>query len=585
MPGGAAEQIKERLDVAEIIRSYIPIQQAGKYWKGNCPFHKEKTPSFVITPEKQIWHCFGCNVGGDVISFVMRYENIDFTEAIKILGEKAGLDIRQFSGPDQRQFEILYQINNVAKDFFRDALWKVSEALEYARGRGLKDETLKDFEVGFAYDTPEALLQNLLKAGFRPADIERSGLCVKNERGAYRDRFRNRLMFPLYNQFGKTIGFTGRIMPNAEHLDLGKYVNSPETPIFHKSKFLFGLHKAKGAIREENAAVLVEGQMDFLMMWQDGVKNCVATSGTALTGEHLILLKRASENLILIFDNDAAGQTAMERAIDLAGAADMAVKVLPLEFPDLKDPADVVKAKPGLIKEILGKAEPAMKFYFRLYLQKSGMDSVELKKSSRAVLEKIKGLASPVERAYWMRELATRTGIEEKFLHEEMGQIKTAMKQEPAYRTGRSRSMNQEIKDGGVTSKAQSRKELMGERLLSLAMAKGEFLENLKVVQDSLLPSHRQILESLQNPEIQLAAEESALKDMLGLRSALAVEENSNAKEAFNLLLREIKREGFKEKRAAVAGKIRFAELQKDEEALKLALKEFDQISKEMQNV
>ena len=322
--------IKDRLDIVDFIRSYVTLLPAGKNFKAPCPFHKEKTPSFIVSPERQTWHCFGaCSEGGDVFKFLMKYENLEFYEALKVLAEKAGVELKQISPAEQRQFGILYDINNAAKDFFRKELWKSRESLDYFKKRGLQKETVEEFELGLAPDKFDALTVYLTKADYNVVDIERAGLNFKNDRGSYIDRFRGRLMFPIHNHFGKVVGFSGRIFPQleTEKMDVGKYVNSPETTIFNKSRILYGFHKTKNHIKEQQSAVLVEGQMDFLMLYQDGIKNAVATSGTALTIDHLRVLRRFADQLVLSFDSDEAGIKAAERSIDLAHSFDFNTKI------------------------------------------------------------------------------------------------------------------------------------------------------------------------------------------------------------------------------------------------------------------
>src|SRR3989344_3823670 len=367
------EQIKERLDVADFIRGYIALSPAGKNLKGLCPFHKEKTPSFVVSPDKQIWHCFGCSKGGDVVAFAMLYENLEFLDALKLLAEKAGLDFQKTATPDQKRLNVLYDINRSAKDYFVVNL--SGKPIEYLLSRGLKKETIAEFEIGFAPMSSDSLTRQLIKSGFAVADIERAGLTARTERGTYWDRFRGRIMFPLYSSFGKVVGFTGRIMPDQENPNVGKYVNSPETSIFNKSKLLYGFHKSRNNIREQNIALLVEGQMDFLMLWQDGVKNAVAVSGTALTPDHLKTLRRLTEKITVCFDSDEAGQAATERAIDLGEASDLAVKVLKLEE---KDPADLVKTSPGIFNTLTAEAVPAIEYYVQKYLSHRLSDVSEL---------------------------------------------------------------------------------------------------------------------------------------------------------------------------------------------------------------
>src|SRR3989344_2432393 len=434
------EQIKEKLDIAEFVRSYISLHPAGKNFKALCPFHKEKTPSFIVSPERQTWHCFGaCSEGGDIFKFLMKYENLEFHEALKILAEKAGVELKRVSPADQKQFGVLYEINEAAKEFFEQNLKSSTEAKKYLTDRGLKTETIEEFELGLAPDKWDSLAIYLIKKGYSTADIERAGLIFKNERGNLIDRFRNRIMFPIYNNFGKTIGFSGRILPQFETPETGKYVNSPETLIFNKSKILYGFHKTKNHIREKKITVAVEGQMDFLMAYQDGVKNAVAISGTALTADHLKVLKRLADEIIFCFDNDEAGLKAAERGIDLANQQDFGVKLLIIE--NYKDPEEIIQKSPGLLLKLLTEAKSAMEFYFDRYFKISNLKSQiskfdlgEFKKNIRIVLLKIKNLASAIEQAHWLKELSSRIGVKEDVLLEELSQLKKSNLSENALR-------------------------------------------------------------------------------------------------------------------------------------------------------
>ena len=418
--------IKEKIDVAEFIRQYVQLTPAGKNLRGLCPFHKEKSPSFVVSPDRQIWHCFGCGAGGDIFGFLMKFENIEFIEALKILAERAGISIAQVGRQDQKKYDALYEINRIAKDFFKASLREDlgRPALKYLLERGLSKETIDEFELGLALPTSDALTRHLTKMGFSVQDVERAGISFKTERGTYWDRFRNRIMFPLYNHFGKVIGFTGRVMPGNESADVGKYVNSPETPVYNKSKVLYGFFKTKNDIRTVNSAVVVEGQMDFLMAYQDGIKNLVATSGTALTPEHLKTMRRLAENVILSFDNDSAGRAAAERTIDFAEANDFNVKVILPPQGSAKDPADVVRETPGKFKTLVESAVPAMEYYFDFYGVSKHQAIADRKKSVRQALGKIKVIASPVEQQHWLSELSLRTNLSEAVLSAEMATIK-----------------------------------------------------------------------------------------------------------------------------------------------------------------
>ena len=318
MSDNAAQKIKEKLDLVEFLRGYLELKPAGKNFKANCPFHKEKTPSLMVSPERQIWRCFGCNEGGDIFKFLMKYENLEFYEALKILAEKANIPLSRISPSEQKEFGVLYDINRAAADYYRECLRRAPIAEEYLASRKLSKNSIEEFEIGFAPNDFESLTLHLLQKGFDMADSARAGLVAKTERGKYIDRFRGRIMFPLESAFGKVIGFTGRVLPQFDTGDLGKYINSPETPIFSKSRLLYGLSKSKDSIREKGFILLVEGQMDVIMSYQDGVKNAVGTSGTALTDDQLTILHRYAHKLILNFDNDEAGKRAMERSIDFS---------------------------------------------------------------------------------------------------------------------------------------------------------------------------------------------------------------------------------------------------------------------------
>lgn len=425
---GVVDDIKDKLDIVEVVKSYITVLPAGRNFRACCPFHKEKTPSFMISPERRSWHCFGgCNEGGDVIAFVMKYENIEFYDALKMLAERAGIDPRQLSrgGGEYRKYDALYAINEAAKDFFHAQM--TPEVRAYAIGRGLTEATIAEFEVGYAPNMPDALLASLVKKGFAVQDSTEAGVVFRTERGTYWDRFRNRLMFPLYNHTGKVVGFTGRVMSPApgapaepaSSFEAAKYINSPETPIFNKSKLLYGFHKTKGAVRDAGSAVLVEGQMDFLMAYQSGIRNAVATSGTALTALHLDALRRVAERIVLCFDADEAGQKAIDRGIDLALMHDFSVGVVSLTD---KDPADVARENPALLGELIAQAHTAREFYFARYLPRAAAGD-GLKRGIRMVLAKVRALGSPVEQSAWLKELGMKTGIGEHTLRTEMDRL------------------------------------------------------------------------------------------------------------------------------------------------------------------
>lgn len=570
------QQIKDKLDIAEFIRSYVPLQPAGKNFKANCPFHREKTPSFIVSPERQTWHCFGaCSEGGDIFKFLMKHENIEFYEALKILAEKAGIELKKTGVQEYRQFGVLYEINETAKEFFKKQLAASEKVFNYLKSRGLKKETIDEFELGLGSSSYDNLTVHLIKAGYNVKDIERAGLNFKTERGSYVDRFRGRIMFPIFNHFGKVVGFSGRILPELDSGETGKYINSPETPIFLKSKILYGFHKAKNSAREKKSAVLVEGQMDFLMSWQDGLKNAVATSGTALTAEHLKLLRRYVDELVLCFDSDEAGLNAAEKSIDLAHAEDFSVKILSLG--NYKDPAEAALKEPGFMEKADANAETAMEFYFSRYLrsdkEREAGGTGGFKNNIRIILGKIKNLASAVERFHWLKKAAELTGVREEALIEEMNKLGKA---------GAAIRKTAEIKNHPASNNRQlSRRELISERFAVLLAADGNLEKEFEGYLNYFPDSYRSLIESFilkKEPEGEFLKN---LFNFISLRSAAgpAISGEQAAAECRELL-KQLKSEYLKEIKGKLSADLRAAEKEGNEEKIAAILKEFDKISK-----
>ena len=565
MADATTELIREKIDIAEFIKQYLELRPAGKSLKGLCPFHQEKSGSFMVNRERQIWHCFGCGKGGDVFGFLMQYENIEFIEALKVLADRAGVTLQRVGTGDQKKYDVLYEINRIAKDYFKSALSDPANAaaLKYLKERGLKDETINDFELGVAPASSDSLMRHLTKMGYSVNDIERAGLAFKTDRGTYWDRFRARIMFPLHNHFGKVIGFTGRVMPGNENPDVGKYVNSPETAIFNKSKLLFGFFKSKNDVRSQNAAVLVEGQMDFLMAWQDGVKNLVATSGTALTADHLKLMRRLAENLVLSFDNDSAGRAAAERTIDLAQANDFNTRVIMFDDPTLKDPADIAKAKPGHFAELIKKAVPAMEYYFSYYGINNTTDIAAKKKAIRQILAKIKAIASPVEQQHWLTEIAGRSGLPEAALVAEMAMVKIDA-------TAGARVKPDEAV-AQINTVLPNRTEMIVQRLLSLVVRDAAIAEVVKTQRHILPLAYQSVFDCLLAGDSKLIPPELAgIVNLIYLQSGF-----DPAKGETEALLQQLKKEGATLSKKELQEKIRVAELNKDQALLGQLLEEY----------
>lgn len=565
MSSSTTELIKEKLGVVEFLRGYLELKPAGRNFKAKCPFHSEKTPSFMVSPERQSWHCFGCGIGGDIFGFLMRYENLEFGEALRVLAEKAGVELKRLNPAEYKLTGLLYEINEKTKDFFKSSLANYAPAKKYLAERGLTLETLEEFELGWAPNEQEALSMHLLNSGYSPDDLLRAGVSIKSERGLLLDRFRGRVMFPIHNHFGRVVGFTGRILPQFENDAIGKYVNSPETPIFTKSRLLYGLFKAKNFIREAGSVFLVEGQMDFLMSWQAGVRNVAATSGTALTGDHLLALRRLTEEMVLSFDSDEAGLAAAERAIDLAEENDFSVKVV--RFGSFKDPAEAAQASADDFKRFIKEAIPAPEFYFARYLPREKVEfgaRDDLKKL-RIILAKLKKIASPIERGFWFHELSKRAGLDEKTLMEEADKI--------AANQGAASQKKIASEDGGYQmTRILTRRELIGERLLRAGAASGNysFMDDCSVF---LASSQQNIFGALKSGDKKCAdPQDDEIMSFIVLGAAELVPGELDE------LKRELQKEYFKEKRSALASAVRSAEVMGDEKKLKSAIEELSSL-------
>jgi len=425
------DEIRSKLDIVEVISQYVKLQKAGANYKALCPFHKEKTPSFIVSPTRQIWHCFGCGLGGDIFTFVMKMENLEFKDALKLLADKAGVKLIYESPEINSQKQKLLDINDKAKAFFQQQLAQNREVQNYLTHRGLTSETIKEFEIGFAPDDWRLLSNYLIKCGFKSQDIVASGLAISKDDKDIYDRFRSRIMFPINDISNNTVGFTGRIFKGSTSLKtirdiegVGKYVNTPQTLIFDKGKLLYGLSKTKNNLHSANQTLIVEGQMDFLMGWQNGIKNIVATSGTGLTSYHLTILKRYNNTLILGFDMDEAGEKAAERSIDLALAKEFNIKVLQLLSG--KDLADYLLEHKDSSKtqELLTNSLPIMDFYFKRAQSLGDINNLEGKKTIVSYfLPKIKKLVNALDKSFWLEKLSQYADIDRRALEDELKRI------------------------------------------------------------------------------------------------------------------------------------------------------------------
>lgn len=407
------DEIKQRLDIVDVISGYLTLKPAGSAaFKALCPFHSEKSPSFHISRERQIWHCFGCNKGGDMFAFVMEMEGMDFLEALRLLGGKAGVVIPEFTSQSGSNEEAaIRDIQELACKFFETMYWQHAEgqaAREYLHRRGIPDDLIRSFRLGAAPDRWDAVTVFLQKKGFSVARLEKAGLTKPRSNGqGMIDRFRNRVMIPLCDAQGRVVGFTARLLGEMTETSGPKYLNSPETLVYHKGDMLFGLHLAKTAIRTEQSVIIMEGNVDVIASHKAGVQNVVASSGTALTESQLRQLKRLTNRLVFCFDGDSAGFTAAKRGIHLAQEQGFEIRVIAIPKELGKDPDEVVQKDPSAWQKLAKEPIHIMDYYFRQALSKFHPERVEEKKELvHFIASEITRLPDVVEREHWLQMLS-----------------------------------------------------------------------------------------------------------------------------------------------------------------------------------
>ena len=389
IPKEIIEEVRSRCDIVDLVSSYLPeLRKRGATYKCCCPFHNEKTPSFTVNQERQIYHCFGCGANGDVFSFVQEYDKLDFLSAVQFLADRTGVKITYDNNDNKNKDskDTLLNINSNAANFFHKNLFNSDSGKlcrEYLKKRSLTDDVLKEFQIGFSPDGWEELLSKALKKGYKSEEIEKAGLVVKSKRSGkvkYYDRFRNRLMFPICDSLGRVIGFSGRILEDKRKE--AKYVNSPETLIFHKSSVLFAFDKARKEIVEKKLAIVVEGQIDAMRCHTVGIKNVVASQGTALTVQHAKLIKRYADEVVLIFDSDTAGVSAALSTSKLFLENELSVRVATL--PNGEDPDSLIlKHGVNIFKKEINDALPALNFLIKTIEIKEDQTTVVGRKRMR----------------------------------------------------------------------------------------------------------------------------------------------------------------------------------------------------------
>lgn len=568
------EEIKNRLDIVEIISSYIKLKKAGANYRALCPFHSEKNPSLFVSPSRQIWHCFGCGAGGDIFKFVMQIEGIEFGDALKTLAQKAGVELKREDPKLRTERKRTYDICQLATKFFQKqsvGSKTGTETKKYLLNRGISEESIEKWRLGYAPDTWQGLSDFLVSQGYTREEIERAGLAIKNERGDFYDRFRGRIIFPIFDLNSQPIGFGGRIFAQKKTEGIAKYINTPNTLLYDKSRILYGLDKAKLEIRKRNFTILVEGYIDVILCYQAGFPNVVATSGTALTPYQLRILKRYSENLLTAFDMDIAGDWATKRGIDLAQSRGFNVKIITM--PKGLDPAEVISKNLKHWKKLVESSKSILDFYFETTLSKFDQKTPSGKKEiSKILLPLIERIPNRIEQAHWIQKLARILGVREEDVIVELQKTKIE-------------TLEEEIEPKELPPQ-KSRKEKLEEELITLILKSPE---NFSLISeedlDSFSPKISKVLLYLKKEidhldEIKPPSELADLINYLLLKSEVEEIPEQNLEKELKTCLKEIKTLEIRNRLNLLSQEIRKAEDEKKLSKVQELIKRFDFYSK-----
>lgn len=580
------EEIKSRIDIVELVGSYVRLQRGGMNFKAPCPFHKEKTPSFFVSPTRQSWHCFGgCSEGGDIFSFVMKIEGLDFPEALRMLAGRAGVVIKREDPRIRSERNRLYDLLEEATKYYQKNLVEVPAALMYLKNRGVLDQTVAGFRIGFSFDAWDGLLKHLKTFGYREEEIEKAGLAIaadSNQQSGgsrYYDRFRSRIMFPIHDGTGRVIGFGGRVFePQAgsgkrESMP-AKYINTPQTSVYDKSRVLYAFDKAKNSIREKNSCVILEGYMDAVMSHQAGVTNAVAVSGTALTADQLKMIRRLADTIVSSFDRDQAGEAATKRSLDLAAGFDFERKAAMLP-QGIKDPADAVLRDKEIWRSAVEGALPIAQFYFEEALRKHNPETaVGVKSIAAEVVPEFRNIANEIEKAHWVGKLALALRVSEESIWRELAKGNAGLGSAAFHANNESSAPF-----------AKTRREQLEELSLGVLGAWSELLPEYSDLGGRFRnETHRSIFRALAAKEqASLPQEMASHLDHLMFRAELFLEPADEKQLAARSLLREFLHESLRADQEELLREITAAERRGDERAMEGHMKAYQRVCDELQ--
>jgi len=592
------EEIKRKIDIVEFISEYLPLKKMGRNFAARCPFHTETKPSFMVSPDRQIFRCFGCNEAGDIFSFLEKKEGLSFLEALEVLAKRAGVNLTKFEPQKKDEREKLLTICNWATKFFHHLLTKHDlgkRARLYLKKRGIKESSITDFKLGYAPKSGEYLIKFLESKGFGQADIASSGLLISRVQGGYFERFRDRIMFPIKDVKGQVVGFAGRLIElEGEKIanNEPKYLNSPETPIFQKRFLLYGLDLAKDAIRDKNLAVLVEGEFDVISSHQAQVKNVVAVKGTSLTREQVGLISRFSENIAICFDTDIAGDAAARRGIELAEQAGMNIKVI--QTFGFKDPDEMIRNSAQKWRESVEQAVPVYDWLIDSALRRFDRTTAEGKKKIGQELLPIFGrISDELVKAHYLQKLSICLGVNEEVLWQAL--TKTSSK--------RIVFPDNPVAQVQTNSGKKDKHYLLCEHFLSLLLQGWEFCDRRDFWPQPAFFPDGPLKKLFENIIISPLAKESKEKEEFELGRFLKTLPDNVIPVADQLILtdlgevledkdkfqfeleknsREIKKQGLKKELSKISLEIKEAEKEKDQLKLSRLQKEVSEILEEL---